>query len=133
VLQKLPPYQNTSKEYRDKSINELLQMGIDKTLAVKTINKTLTRVGSLFKYALQEGFYEGQNPATEMNLPMSKFEEDNRAPFTKDELEKLMRSTEYVNDKHRKSYQFWMPIIALFTGMRQIEIAQFHLEDIRQE
>ena len=34
---------------------------------------------------------------------------------------------------HRKSYQFWTPIIALFTGMRQNEIAQLHLEDIRQD
>ena len=121
------------KKYRDKSIPELLEMDIDKTLSVRTINKTLTRIGSLFKYAIQEGFIEGQNPATDMNLPLDKFEDKNRAPFTEEELEKLMRSNEYINDSHRQSYQFWIPIIALFTGMRQDEIAQLHLEDIRQD
>jgi len=133
TLQKLPPNMNKVKKYRDKSIRELLEMDIDKTLSVRTINKNLTRVSSLFKYAIQEGFYEGQNPATDMNLPLDKFEDENRAPFTKEELEKLMKSNEYINDNHRKCYQFWIPIIALFSGMRQDEIAQLHLEDIRQD
>jgi integrase len=133
VLQKLPPNRNKVKKYRDKSIQQLLQMDVQKTLSVRTINKILTRVGSLFKYAIQEGFIEGQNPATDMNLPMGKFEDENRAPFTKVELEKLLLSNHYVNDKHQKSYQFWIPIIALFTGMRQDEIAQLHLDDIKQD
>ena len=41
-----------------------------------------------------------------------------------------MQSDEYMNDTHRVSYQFWSPIIALLTGMRQNEIAQLHLDDI---
>jgi integrase len=44
-----------------------------------------------------------------------------------------MRSEEYIKDSHRRSYQFWTPIIALFTGMRQNEIAQLHLDDIGQD
>jgi integrase len=133
TLQKLPPNRNKVKKYRGKSIQQLLDMDIKKALSVRTINKILTRVGSLFKYALQEGFYEGQNPATDMNLPLGKFEDENRAPFTKVELEKLLLSNQYINDKHQKSYQFWIPIIALFTGMRQDETAQLHLDDIRQD
>jgi integrase len=133
VLQKLPPNRKKVKKFRDKSIQQLLAMDIDKTLSVRTINKILTRVGSLFKYAIQEGFFEGPNPATDMNLPLGKLEDENRAPFTKEDLEKLLLSKEYVNDKHRQSYQFWIPIIALFTGMRQDEIAQLHLDDIRQD
>jgi integrase len=129
VLQKLPPNRKKVKKFRDKSIQQLLAMDIDKTLSVRTINKILTRVGSLFKYAIQEGFFEGPNPATDMNLPLGKLEDENRAPFTKEDLEKLLLS----NDKHRQSYQFWIPIIALFTGMRQDEIAQLHLDDIRQD
>ena len=68
-----------------------------------------------------------------MNLPLGKFEDDNRAPFTDEDLAKLMRSKEYIKDSHRRSYQFWTPIIALFTGMRQDEIAQLHLDDIKQD
>ncbi|MGD2098327.1 MAG: hypothetical protein PVG35_12140, partial [Desulfobacterales bacterium] len=133
VLQKLPPNRNKVKKYRDKSIQQLLEMNIDKTISVRTINKILTRVGSLFKYAIQEGFIDGPNPATDMNLPLSKLEDENRAPFTTEDLKKLLLSDEYINDLHSKSYQFWIPIIALYTGMRQDEIAQLHLDDIRKD
>lgn len=133
VLQKLPPNRNKVKKYRDKTIQELIEMDIDRTLSVSTINKILTRIGSLFKYAIQEGFIEGANPATDMNIPLGKFAEESRAPFTKNDLEKLIKSNEYINDSHKHSYQFWTPIIALFTGIRQDEIAQLHLEDIRQD
>ena len=34
---------------------------------------------------------------------------------------------------HRHPYQFWIPVIALFTGMRQNEIGQRYLENIRQK
>jgi hypothetical protein len=44
TLQKLPPNMNKMKEYRDKSIKELLEMDIEKTLAVTTINKHLIQL-----------------------------------------------------------------------------------------
>ena len=131
TLQKLPSNMNKVKKYRDKSIQELLEMNIAKTLAVRTINKIMTRVSTLFNHALNHEFIKGQNPATDMNLPLGKSEDENRAPFTIEELERLMQSDEYINDTHQISYQFWIPIIALFTGMRQDEIAQLHLDDIR--
>ena len=131
ALQKLPPNMNKMKEYRDKSIKELLEMDIEKTLAVTTINKHLTRVSSLFNHALRNGFLDGTNPASDMNLPKTKTDDEYRAPFDPEELKLLMRSETYMTDSHRKCYQFWIPIIALFTGMRQDEIAQLHLDDIR--
>lgn len=90
---------HTAKEYRDKSIKVLLQMDIEKTLSVRTVNKIMTRVSSLFNHALIHEFIEGRNPATDMNLPLGKPEDDNRAPFTQKELEWMMQSDEYVNDK----------------------------------
>jgi integrase len=133
TLQKLPPNMNKVKKYRDKSVKELLEMDIKKTLSINTINKTLTRVSTLFNHALKNGFIEGVNPASDMNLPKDKAEDEYRAAFTKEELEKLFRSPQYLDDDHQKSYQFWIPILALFAGMRQDEIAQLHLDDIRQD
>jgi integrase len=78
------------------------------------------------------GLYEGANPATEMNPPKDKRAHEARAPFVKDDLIKLFHSEDYLEDRHDKSYQFWMPILALFTGARLNELAQLHLSDIRQ-
>jgi integrase len=37
-----------------------------------------------------------------------------------------------VKDAHGRSYQFWLPILALYTGCRLEELAQLYLDDIQQ-
>ena len=63
-------------------------------MAPKTINKTLGRVGSLFKYTIRNGLYEGLNPATEMEVIDPVSDEDKRAPYDNEDLKKaiLLRS-----------------------------------------
>jgi integrase len=132
VLKKLPPNIRKVKKYRDKTISQILQMNIKKTLATQTINNHLQRVCSMFEYACINGLYDGPNPASKMQLPMDKSSGDSRASFTPDELNKLFRSEQYLDDTFEHPFQFWTPIIALFQGMRQNEIAQLYLSDIRE-
>ena len=133
IIKQLPPNRNKLKKYRDKSIEQLLKMDVDKTLAERTVNKHLTRIGTLFDFAITNGFYDGPNPALKMQLPLSRSDEESRAAYTSDELESLLVSEKYIEDSFAQSYQFWTPIIALYTGMRQNEIAQLYLDDIRQD
>lgn len=133
TIRKLPPNRNKLKKYRNKTINQLVKMRVDKPLSEGTINKHFTRIGTLFDYAITNGFYDGPNPALKMRLPRGRSSDESRAPFDLKDLEKLFHSEQYLNDTHTQPYQFWTPIIALFTGMRQNEIAQLYLDDIRQE
>jgi integrase len=133
VLRRLPPNRNKLKQYRDKSIAQLVRMNVKKSLSERTINKHLTRIGTLFDYAITNGFYNGPNPAFKMSLKLNQSEGESRAAYTPDELERLFRSEKYLTDTHLQPYQFWTPVIALFTGMRQNEIAQLYLGDIREE
>lgn len=41
-------------------------------------------------------------------------------------------SEEYTSNKFTKSYQFWTPDLALYTGARQEEIASLYLENFEQ-
>ena len=132
TLKKLPPNLRKNPKYRKKSISEIAKMEVPKTMSDTTISKYLTRVGALFDYARKNGIYEGANPATGMNPPKDRREHEATAPFVKDDLIKLFHSEDYLEDTHDKSFKFWMPILALFTGMRLNEIAQLHLSDIRQ-
>lgn len=132
VLKKLPPNMRKVKKYRYKTIPQILKMDVEKTLATLTINNNLQRVCSMFEYACINGLYDGLNPASKMQLPMDKSSGDHRAPFTIDELNKLFRSEQYLDDTFEHPFQFWTPIIALFQGMRQNEIAQLYLSDIRE-
>jgi integrase len=132
VLKKLPPNKNKSPQYKGKSLQQIIAMKVGKTLSVERVNKHLQRAGALFGYAINHGIYEGPNPATDMQLPKDKWETLKRAPYTNDELEKLFRSEQYLKDSFTRSYMFWTPVIALFHGMRQNEIAGLFLDDIKQ-
>jgi integrase len=37
-----------------------------------------------------------------------------------------------MNDKHKSPYQFWLPILGLYTGCRLEELAQLYVEDVKQ-
>jgi len=132
TLGKLPPNINKSPNYRKKSIPDIIKMGVPKRMSNTTIGKYLSRVGALFDYARKNGLYSGENPATDMSPPKEKRAHEARAPFTQEELTKLFRSDDYLEDKHKEPFQFWTPVLALLTGARLNELAQLHLSDIKQ-
>ena len=41
-------------------------------------------------------------------------------------------SNEYLHDQHKKTSYFWLPIIALYTGMRMEEICQLYVSDVKK-
>jgi integrase len=60
-----------------------------------------------------------------------------RTPFSEEQLNSIFKSyiyTDYLRRGERpKAYQFWLPLIALTTGMRIAEIVGLEKEDIKQE
>lgn len=131
TVMQLPPNMNKDKCYRDKSIKEILAMKPEKTITAHTINKYLGRASTLFEYATVHG-YMPLNPAKDMKVKLNTRNVDAREIFTPDDLKLIFNSKQYAQDTFRKSYQFWCPVLALFTGARVNEIAQLHLEDFQQ-
>lgn len=127
TIQRLPPNINKSPRYRGKSIDEVLAMG-DKPAAPNTINKSLTRVSALFRWAVEYG-YTTLNPAGGMTIKNPKRANEERQAFTDDDLIKLFHRDDYRRERIPRPYMYWAPLIALFTGARQNEIAQLHLAD----
>lgn len=127
-LQRLPSNLNKSPRYRGKSIDEVLALG-DKPAAPNTINKNLTRVSALFEWAIKYG-YATENPARGMTMANPKRASEERQAFTDDDLRKLFGSAQYLQHGHKHPYQYWVPLIALYTGARLNEICQLHLCDL---
>jgi len=44
----------------------------------------------------------------------------------------FVESQEYGQDQMEKPYQFWMPLIGLYTGMRIEEICQLYVSDLKK-
>lgn len=58
--------------------------------------------------------------------------QDKRAAFSNDQLNVIFRSRVY-RDQERDSSMFWVPLIALWNGMRSNEICQLDVADIKLE
>lgn len=136
ALQKLPANMEKSPQYRDKSIKELLQMAdqgqIPTVMGIATINKNLNRISTVLAYAVKNG-YIPFNPAADMQVEQPKRDEELRDTFSQDDLHALFHSPQYTQDTFKHPYQFWTPLLALFTAARQNELAQLYLDDLRQE
>lgn len=131
TLQKLPPNINKIPKYKGKTIEQLVKLGAVPA-AVNTINKNLTRVASLFKYAVAHG-HTGFHPSG-MLLKRAKRPNEERDAFSTADLQILFKREEFFKaGAHRQSYMYWTPLIALYTGARQNEVAQLHLDDFRVE
>lgn len=53
--------------------------------------------------------------------------------FTQAELKTIFGDAFYMNANYNRSYQYWVPLLGLFTGARLNEISQLQLDDVRQD
>ena len=58
---------------------------------------------------------------------------DQQEAYTSNDLKKLFNSKEYKSGLHRTASQFWVPLIAIYTGARLNEICQLSLKDVFQD
>ena len=84
-----------------------------------------------------------KNPILGLKLPTDNHAQDQRYPFTIEELNKLFKFTVWTGCRSKSrwaspgnvilkdSAMFWVPLIALFSGMRLSEITQLDQDDVK--
>lgn len=134
AMMKLPQYYKT--RYKGKTIEELISMGAEKTLSPATLDKAFTMVKSLFSWMVKRGMVE-KNIADVLEAPQQKNQvRDLRDPFSPEDIKGLIAGLRDLGDAgglQGRPERLWVPLIALFTGMRLNEICQLHVEDVRKE
>ena len=131
IIDKYPVRRKLGK-LKGKSLEEIFQMDSYDVISVGTKNKYINMLSGLFEWASNLGFME-VNPASKIQFRDPVSSKDKVKMFTGHDLHKIFHATGYKEDAFSKNYMFWIPIIGLFTGARQNEICQLHLDDIRQE
>ena len=112
------------------------------TLSDRTVNKYLSALGAFCQWLMQNGHLEN-NPVDGMHLGEAKGASSVR-PYTSDQLTAIFNSpifVGYLSDEqpHRtgnlqtRDHRFWLPLLSLFTGARQGELAQLLVADVRQD
>ncbi|WP_196772863.1 site-specific integrase [Pseudodesulfovibrio alkaliphilus] len=132
ALKRLPANRKKSKKYRRKTIAQIMKMDVPNPMSITTVNKNLNRLSTILNFAVKLG-YMPTNPAEGMEIPITEKDSEQRNIFDNSDLQKLFNSEQYYNDSFLHPFMFWACPIALFTGMRQTEIAQLHLFDIYEK
>ena len=139
-LTQLPP--NLTKRFKGKSVDDVIALKLE-PMSTRTVNKNLSVISTLMNWAIREGLII-DNPARGLGLTTRHRLDAERDVFTPHELKLLFeRSPLYTgcaSEKHRarpgtlliRDAKFWLPLIALYSGMRLEEIAQLRVEDVRQ-
>lgn len=128
----LPPNMRKDRRYKSKTIPQILKLKPEKTISTHTINKYLSRISNLFTYAVSHG-YLSVNPASGLKVKLKTRSDQEREAYSNEDLQMLFSTPDFTHRSFKHSYQYWTPLIGLFTGCRLEEICQFHLADIRQE
>lgn len=145
TLKKLPPLINKKKEYRGKTIPQILQhscvqhsceqMKPTKTISDAAISKHLIVIKGLFTWMVQEEVIEKNIADVLKPPPKSEPVDEERKAFDSDDLQNLVKGlleeSQKGNLKGRPERQ-WIPLIGLFSGMRLNEICQLHTSDVIQ-
>ena len=128
ALLKLPPNITKRNAWRGKTLQQVAAMKTSLTMSPITANKYLVLLSSLLKWAVLQD-YMVKNPATGLKIPVRHRVSSERAIYSREDLQRvadnLPRAAQYPE-------QFWIPLIAMFSGMRQGEICQLETRDVRE-
>jgi integrase len=145
VFRFVPPNAHKMSAFKDlgiAAISKSAQKGDFKQPAPKNVNDKLNVISAFFNWAQNEYDVVARNPIQGLKLAVKQRARDQREPFRIDELNQLFRSPVFTGCRStnqwsvpgkiipKDSHLFWVPPIALFTGMRLSEIVFLEVSDI---
>lgn len=126
-LVRLPANFRKKKQYRGLSVKDLVSLDVSDVMTPKTVNKYLVLLSSLFKWSVQNRMMES-NVAEGLSLPEKTAAHDERKAYSLEDIERIKANLPRNSDEPEK---FWIPLIAMYSGMRLDECCQLHVDDVR--
>ena len=133
ALLKYPVQRHKSGKLSNKALPELLACEPDyDTLSLTTVNNHLRRSSSFLNWIRDQG-YDITNPLSRMKVKQTRARKSCRVPFTNSDLNLMYSTPVFTNHRFSQDYQFWLPLLGLYTGARLEELCQLHVSDIQLE
>lgn len=128
TLSRLPANINKMAATRGKSVEEILALDLPPQSA-STVRKKWGRVITFCGWLegrglIDRNFAKGKKPRAKAQ---------SYEKFSSQDLKSLFESAEYRTNGFKEAFQYWLPVLGLFTGARLEEIAQLQLADIKQD
>lgn len=146
ILHDLPPKYSKRKDLQGLSVRDAAERGRElglPCLGRKTILDYFNHISSVFEFAVHEELMD-RNPMKGLKV-RAEMSTSRRLPFSNDDLAKIFNApifTGCVDDERRwrtaartrvKRGRYWVPLIALHTGMRLNEVCSLRKGDIQLE
>ena len=118
------------ERYKGQKLSDLLSKKNDDAISLTSVKKYL-RIFKEFMIFCKDNRYIPDSFQGDIKITKRK-EVISIEPFSKDELKKIFDPMTYPRVMDIKySYRYWIPLIALYSGMRLNEICQLYLDDIK--
>lgn len=133
----LPTYLESAR-YRGKSLEELAALDLDdrNRIAPRTAYKNLSDIRAALNWGIKEGYrvYRELPSIIAGPKPKEKIpEEEKRNAFTANDIKAMLDHRGYTADSFEYSFQFWLPLLGLYTGARMGELCRINpMTDIKQ-
>jgi len=118
------------------------EKGLRSTLSAATVNGYMTKLRASFNFAVNEGWMD-RNPARGLRVVDPVRRRDKRLPFSSEQLRLIFNAPLYVGcvddwfgyatpgvERPRRG-RFWVPLLALFAGLRLNEACQLDVADVQ--
>ncbi|PTQ63434.1 site-specific recombinase XerD [Sphingomonas sp. PP-CE-3G-477] len=145
LLREMP--RSAHQRFPDMTIREVIAAakakGECRLISTANLNAYINRFGGVMNWAMNEGYLD-RNPLKGLKLPDPVRKRDKRNPFSLEQLRRIFDAPIYTGcrddmngyavsgDQRPRRARFWVPLIALFSGMRLNEICQLEVSDIRE-
>ncbi len=134
ILTQLPTKRN-SAIYQGKSYKELASLKVEK-ISSKTYHYYINVAIEFLTWCEAQGYVENTKLKTILQSSkkgIAKKGKFNKVDFDTNDLKKIFLSKQYMTGNIKRATDYWLPLIALFTGARLGEICQLRVTDIRKE
>ncbi len=145
LLEDLPANYSKAAEFRGLTAEQIVEMTRSRDvprLSPRTVQRHFAALSTLWDRAIEQG-EATINIFNNWKFSAAKRARDQRQMWTSETLSELFRTPIWTGcqSEHRRSKpgklvirdeKFWLPLIAVFSGMRQEEICQLRLDDVRQ-
>jgi integrase len=123
LLCRLPA--NLTKRYAGIPLAELAGRGLA-PMSPKTVNRNLSAISAMFNWCVREGLLS-DSPARGLLVQINRRPDLERDAFSPEELRGIFAAL-----STQAGARYWLPRIALYSGMRLEEIAQLRPADLRE-
>lgn len=133
-LKKIPTNRKKIAIYKDKTLKQLIAKNLkpEKCLDISTCNDHIKRYSTFFEWAHTQD-RNLANPFSKQEISDDSSDNEKRDIFTVENLTTIFTHPIYTEHKYSNPSEYWVPIIAYYTGLRLEEICQLHIEDIKPD